>query len=85
MDGDCGIRKKEFKVVDIFDVKNTHSILQEWVKPGVIPYVTAGAGNNSIAQYVSYDSKQIDTGNCIVIGGKTMVMSYQKDDFFSRC
>lgn len=84
VDGDCGIRKKEFKVVDIFDVKNTHSILQEWVEPGVIPYVTAGAGNNSVAQYVSYNSNQIDPGNCIVIGGKTMVMSYQKDDFFSN-
>lgn len=69
----------------LFTVKNTHSILKEWVKnTGDYPYVTAGEGNNSIAGYVDFDTEQIEEGNCISIGGKTMVVTYQSKDYVSN-
>ena len=34
--------------------------------------------------YVSYDESFLDKGNCIFIGGKTLVISYQESDFFSN-
>ena len=78
------IKWVDAKITDIFDVINTHSILKEWTSPGDYPYVTAGANDNSVSSYISYNLDQLDKGNCIVIGGKTLVMSYQKDDFFSN-
>lgn len=78
--------KKKKKTNGIFNVKNSHSILQSSivVGSGNIPYVTAGEGNNSISAYISYDMEQIEKGNAIMIGGKTMVITYQEDDFFSN-
>ena len=78
---------KEFKIIDIFAVHNTHSILKEWVtfNSGDIPYVTAGEGNNSIASYVDCNNAEwIETGKCILIGGKTTVITYQDQDFVSN-
>ena len=70
----------------IFTVKNSHNILQSSITPnsGNTPYVTAGEGNNSISTYISYDNTQIEKGNAIMIGGKTMVITYQSEDFFSN-
>ena len=70
----------------VFAVKNSHNILQSSVVVGSgnIPYVTAGEGNNSVYAYISYDKNQIEEGNAIMIGGKTMVVTYQADDFFSN-
>lgn len=70
----------------VFAVKNSHNILQRSVVVGSgnIPYVTAGEGNNSVYAYISYDRNQIEEGNAIMIGGKTMVVTYQADDFFSN-
>ena len=70
----------------IFVVKNSHNILQSSITPnsGNKPYVTAGEGNNSISTYISYDKSQIEKGNAIMIGGKTMVITYQAEDFFSN-
>ena len=70
----------------VFVVKNSHNILQSSVIAGSgnIPYVTAGEGNNSVYAYISYDKNQIEEGNAIMIGGKTMVVTYQADDFFSN-
>lgn len=79
-------RVKTFKVVDVFDVRNTHCVQKTWIKnfEGKIPYVTASSENNSIDSYIEYDHLMMDRGNAIVIGGKTFVVSYQKDDFFSN-
>ena len=70
----------------IFTVKNSHNILQSSITPnsGNTPYVTAGEGNNSISTYIAYDNTQIEKGNAIMIGGKTMVITYQSEDFFSN-
>lgn len=70
----------------VFKVNNSHNILQSSIiaNSGNIPYVTAGEGNNSVYSYISYDKSQIEKGNAIMIGGKTMVITYQSEDFFSN-
>lgn len=77
---------RKFKIVDLFTVKNTHSILNSWIVPnsGVYPYVTAGESNNSILTYINYDSTQLEDENAILIGGKTTVITYQEKEFFSN-
>ena len=77
---------KEFSIVDIFSIKNTGNILSSSIveNSGLIPYLCASALNNSVSSYIKYDEKYLDKGNCIFIGGKTFVVTYQKDDFFSN-
>lgn len=77
---------EEFKVINIFDVKNTGNILSRDIieDSGETPYLCASAENNSVNSYVSYDEKYLDKGNCIFIGGKTFVVSYQENDFYSN-
>lgn len=77
---------KEFDLIKLFTVKNTHNILSRDIVPGSgnIPYLTAGQSNNSVGTYISYDIEQVEKGNSIFIGGKTFVVTYQKDDYFSN-
>lgn len=74
------------KVTDVFSVANTHCVLGEWVagRSGKTPYVTASASNNSVVSYIGYKEEFKDQGNAIVIGGKTFVVTYQSEDFFSN-
>lgn len=74
------------KVTEIFDVSNTHCVFGEWVegRPGKVPYVTASSCNNSVSSYIDYKDEFLDRGNAIVIGGKTFVVTYQSEDFFSN-
>ena len=83
---DGNIHWTEFNLVDVFNVFNTKSILKEKIVPdsGTIPYVTAGELNNAVMTYIDCPKEWIDKGNCILIGGKTMVVTYQKDDFCSN-
>ena len=69
-----------------FIVNNTHCILKAQVVPGSgnIPYVGAGETNNSVQSYISFDPTQIERGNSIMIGGKTLVITYQEKDYFSN-
>lgn len=78
--------KKNKRHNGVFNVKNSHNILQSSIVAGsgTTPYVTAGEGNNSIYAYISYDEDQIEKGNAIMIGVKTMVVTYQAEDFFSN-
>lgn len=75
-----------FKVIDVFDVKNTGNILSRDIveNSGDTPYLGASADNNSVSSYISYDEKYLDKGNCVFIGGKTFVVSYQEKDFYSN-
>jgi len=75
-----------FNLVSLFSVKNTHCILSRDIakNSGTVPYLTAGQTNNAVGTYINFDSKQIDEGNCIFIGGKTFVVTYQETDFFSN-
>jgi hypothetical protein len=76
----------EFKVIDVFDVKNTKNILSRDIveNSGEIPYLCASAENNAISSYISYDENFLDKGNCVFIGGKTFVVTYQEKDFYSN-
>lgn len=80
---------KEYKICGddgIFYVRNTHSIQQSWIKPnsGDYPYVTASEANNSVISHISYDADFLEEGNSIMIGGKTLVVTYQENDYFSN-
>ena len=77
---------KEYKLTDIFEVKNTKNILAKDIVPnsGDVPYLCASASNNSVNSYVTYKTELLDKGNCIFIGGKTFVVSYQEKDFYSN-
>lgn len=95
----CELEKEELEMLDkvfswgnfdltfLFDISNTQSILKSQIfssKTG-IPYLTAKEGNNSVASYVAENSNlKKDKGNCVFIGGKTLVVSYQESDFYSN-
>ena len=51
---------------------------------GDTPYLCASTENNAISSYISYDEKYLDKGNCVFIGGKTFVVTYQEKDFYSN-
>lgn len=77
---------KDFPIPILFEVKNTGNILSENIieDSGEFPYLCASADNNAVSSYISYDKKYMDKGNCIFIGGKTFVVTYQEKDFFSN-
>ena len=77
---------KPFPTTKVFTVRNTHNILASNVKlgSGTTPYLCASAEDNGICGYISYNNDLLEQGNCVFIGGKTFVVSYQKDDFFSN-
>lgn len=76
----------EFKLTDVFTVKNTSNILAYDIVEGSgkIPYLCASSENNAVSTYIDYDEKYIEKGNCIFIGGKTFVVTYQEKDFYSN-
>lgn len=77
---------KPFRITDLFTVKNTHSILKSDITEdsGTIPYVTASNENNGVYSYIDYYDHLKEEGNCIMIGGKTLTITYQESDFFSN-
>ena len=77
---------QEFKVTDIFNVNNSKSILSRDIieNSGTTPYLCASANNNAVSTYIAYDKQHLDTGNCVFIGGKTFVVTYQEYDFYSN-
>lgn len=80
------VKWREFKIVDLFDVKNTRNILSRDIieDSGDIPYLSASRENNAVSSYISYNKEFLDKGNCIFIGGKTFVVTYQENDFYSN-
>jgi hypothetical protein len=80
------LKFEEFNVIDVFDVKNTGNILSRDIveNSGTTPYLCASAENNAVSSYISHDEKQLDQGNCVFIGGKTFVVTYQEKDFYSN-
>ncbi len=75
-----------FPVTELFSVYNTGNILSRDIteNSGDTPYLCASRENNSVSTYISYDSSLLEEGNCIFIGGKTFVVTYQERDFFSN-
>lgn len=86
LDNYSNIEFEEFDVTKEFKVKNTKNILSRDIieNSGEVPYLCASTSNNSISSYISYDEKYLDEGNCIFIGGKTFVVTYQKKHFYSN-
>lgn len=80
------IKFAEFDAVDIFHIKNSKSILSRDIveDSGEVPYLCASSENNGVSSYISYDEKYKDKGNCVFIGGKTFVVSYQENNFYSN-
>lgn len=76
----------KFKITEIFNVTNTHCILANEITPGSgsTPYLCASADNNAVSSYISHNPDLIEKGNCIFIGGKTFVVTYQEQDFYSN-
>jgi len=77
---------EQVDVVKLFNVNNTKNILARDIVPGSgeTPYLCASAENNSVSSYIDYNEELKDKRNCIFIGGKTFVVSYQEQDFFSN-
>lgn len=80
------LKFEEFNAIDIFDVKNTGNILSRDIveNSGETPYLCASGEKNAVSSYISYDEKYLDKGNCVFIGGKTFVVTYQENDFYSN-
>lgn len=80
------IKEYNFNLPDIFKVKNTHNILLRDIveDSGTTPYLCASTENNAVSTYISYDENYLEKGNCIFIGGKTFVVTYQEKDFYSN-
>lgn len=80
------IKWKSFPIIKLFNVNNTHNILSCDIVPnsGNTPYLTATANNNSVTSYIAYNMDFSEKGNAIFIGGKTLTVTYQKEDFFSN-
>ena len=76
----------EFKLTDVFDVKNTKNILSSDIveNSGTTPYLCASSENNAVSTYIKYNENFLEKGNCVFIGGKTFVVSYQENDFYSN-
>ncbi|EFE0676250.1 type II restriction endonuclease subunit R [Escherichia coli] len=75
-----------FPVTELFSVCNTGNILSRDIieNSGDVPYLCASRDNNSVSSYIAYDDSLLEKGNCIFIGGKTFVVTYQERDFFSN-
>ncbi len=60
--------------------------MQSQIQPNSVnvPYITASNKNNAVGTYISCCNDLMDEGNCIVIGGKTVVVTYQRHDFVSN-
>lgn len=76
----------EFDILDVFTIKNTSNLLSSDIveNSGKTPYLCASSENNGVSSYIEYNKDYLEEGNCIFIGGKTFVVSYQETDFFSN-
>lgn len=76
----------KFSCKELFECKNTGNILARDVinGSGDTPYVTASGYNNGVVAYIDASNYEIIKGHCILVGGKTFTITYQKDDFVSN-
>lgn len=75
-----------FSCKKIFECKNTGNILVRNIQDGSgdVPYVTASSYNNGVFGYIDASEYDIIKGHCILVGGKTFTVTYQKEDFVSN-
>lgn len=77
-------RWKPFKIIDLFKVKNTHSILKKKLRKIVGKLPMSLQVMKIMAFDISYNKELKEHGNCIMIGGKTLAITYQKENFYSN-
>lgn len=77
---------KKFSIKDMFEANNTGNILIRDIEDGSgsTPYVTASGVNNGVAAMINASRYELIKGNCILVGGKTFTLTYQKEDFVSN-
>ncbi len=77
---------RNFRIDKLFTASNTGSILARDVEKGSgsTPFVTASGLNNGVAGYIDATKYVLIKGNCILVGGKTFTLTYQKEDFVSN-
>ena len=77
---------KNFVIGDYFNAINTGNILSRDIVEGSgsTPFVTASGVNNGVVAYMDASNYDIIKGECILIGGKTFTLTYQKEDFVSN-
>ena len=75
-----------FSCKELFECKNTGNILARDVIDGSgnTPYVTASGYNNGVVAHIDASNYEIIKGHCILVGGKTFTITYQKDAFVSN-
>lgn len=80
------VKFADYNIMKIFEINNTKNILSRDIieNSGKTPYLCASTENNAVSSYISYDESLLDKGNCIFIGGKTFVVTYQEKDFYSN-
>lgn len=77
---------KDFLIGDLFECTNTGNILSREIEDGSgnTPFVTSSGVNNGVVAYIDASKYDIIPGHCILIGGKTFTLTYQKDGFVSN-
>ena len=77
---------RDFLIGAYFEAINTGNILSRDIVDGSgpTPFVTASGVNNGVTAYIDASKYDIIKGNCILIGGKTFTLTYQKEDFVSN-
>lgn len=77
---------QKFQIKKLFVARNTGNILSRDVVDGSgdTPYVTASAYNNGVVAHIDASAYKLIPGHCILVGGKTFTMTYQKDSFVSN-
>ena len=77
---------KEYTIGDFFIARNTGNILNRDIVDGSgsTPFVTASGANNGVTAYIDATKYELIKGNCILVGGKTFTLTYQKNDFVSN-
>lgn len=77
---------KEFKIKDIFELKNCKcSNASDLIDGNDIPYIGAKKNENGIMKYVKYDENLVSKGNCIIFicdgQGSVGYSNYNEYDF----
>lgn len=75
-----------YRIGDLFDSSNTGNILARDVVDGTgtTPFVTSSGVNNGVVAHIDASKYDLIPGHCILIGGKTFTLTYQKESFVSN-
>ena len=78
------VRWKEFRILDIFEIKKVYGKPFKEYKKGDTPYVTGTIQENGVVGYVDAPIEAISKGNCISVDPITGKACYQPVDFVGR-